>query len=137
MPVEFGNSLKSSYQTVFGLKFFNSIFSSTLWTSFLITAIIIILLMVFIPVKTETPAVVLFRFMLYTFITVLGVLFLHNGTLRIGDEEKAGGAISEELSNRLENPIDSASPIASDEAISVEPKISKSHGDPVFGHYGV
>jgi len=134
MPYDISDSLKGGCETVFGLKFFNSIFSSTLWTAFLITAIVILLLMILIPVEEDTPVRTLFKFMFYTFLSVIGILVIHNGTLRIRGEEDASKEIPQGLSDRLVGGNDDVV----NQGIEVKPEILSRDGmDKVFGIYGV
>lgn len=134
MPCDIANTLQDSCKTVFGLKFFNSIFSSTLWTAFLITLIIILLLMIFIPVKCDTPTWVLFKFMFYTFLSVIGVLFLHNGTLSIHENEKIAGGVSSELLDKMEGKSEDVV----NTGVEVKPEVISLPGDdPVFARYGL
>jgi hypothetical protein len=134
MPCDITSSLKDSCRTVFGLKFFNSIFSSTLWTSFLITVIVILLLMVIIPVEPDMPVWRLFKFMFYVFLSSMGILFLHNGVLSVGKSEEVEGGVSQELLDKMEKPSDD--PVEG--GLKVEPKIISRDGlDPVFGKYGI
>jgi hypothetical protein len=104
MPCDISDSFKGGCQKVFGIKLLNSIFSSTLWTAFLITAIVILLLMIIIPVESETPVWLLFKFMFYTFLSVIGILVIHNGTLSIKEEEGTANEISKDLEKKMENP---------------------------------
>lgn len=134
MPCDIADSLKGGCETVFGLKFFNSIFSSTLWTAFLITAIVILLLMCFIPVEEDTPVRTLFKFMFYTFSSVIGILFLHNGTLTIKDKEDSEKKLSKDLQEAM---VGGSSDIVN-KGVEVKPEIQSSDGrDPIFEKYGV
>jgi hypothetical protein len=134
MPCDISDSFKGGCQTVFGFKFLNSIFSSTLWTSFLITAIVILLLMTLIPVESDTPVWLLFKFMFYTFLSVVGILVIHNGTLSIKDQEEISGEISKDLENKLENPKDS-DPVNESNTVEVKPKLGAEEA--LFRHFDV
>ena len=134
MPCDISDSFKGGCQTVFGLKFLNSIFSSTLWTAFLITAVVILLLMILIPVESDTPVWLLFKFMFYTFLSVIGILVVHNGTLSIKDQEEVSGGISKDLENKLENPTD-ADPVNGSNTVEVKPNLGPE--EELFRHYNL
>lgn len=122
MPCDISDSFKGGCQTVFGLKFLNTIFSSTLWTAFLITVIVILLLMILIPVESDTPIWILFKFMFYTFLSVIGILVIHNGTLSVKEKEENSGGLSEELADKLENPT-ASDPVNGGNIVEVKPNL--------------
>jgi hypothetical protein len=134
MPCDISDSFKGGCQTVFGLKFLNSIFSSTLWTAFLITAIVILLLMILIPVESDTPVLLLFKFMFYTFLSVIGILVVHNGTIAIKDQEDGSEGLSKDLENKLENPTDT-DPINGSNTVEVKPNLGPDEA--LFQHFSV
>jgi hypothetical protein len=134
MPCDISDSFKGGCQTVFGFKFLKSIFSSTLWTSFLITAIVILLLMILIPVESDTPVWLLFKFMFYTFLSIMGILVLHNGTLSINIQEEVSGGISKDLEDKLQNPTD-VDPVNSSNTVEVRPKLGPEEA--LFRSYGI
>ena len=137
MPCDIASSLRSGCRTVFGLKFFNTIFSSTLWTSFLITSIVVLLLVCLIPVEANTPTWVLFKFMFYTFVSSMGILFLHNNILKISEDENKDDEGSKELLERMGGNKDED--VLHGDGVEVKPTITSTLGEheKVFQHFGV
>lgn len=137
MPCDISASLRQGCRAVFGLKFFNTIFSSTLWTAFLVTIIVVGLLITLIPVETNTPTWVLFKFMFYTFMSSLGILFLHNNIVKISDAEQDDEKESNELLERMGGNKDAE--IIQGDGVEVKPTITTTLGDEerVFQHYGI
>lgn len=134
MPCDIASSLRGGCRAVFGLKFFNTIFSSTLWTAFLITLIVTMLLVGTIPVESNSSTWVLFKFMFYTFLSSIGILFLHNNIVKIGEDENKDDE-SEEILERMGGSKDE---IQTD-AVEVKPDISSTLGseEKIFQHFGV
>ena len=131
MPCDIAASLRGGCRAVFGLKFFNTIFSSTLWTAFLITVIIVAILVIVVPVESNTPTWILFKFMFYTFMSSISVLFLHNNIVKIGEEEIKDSAESEELIER----ISGGDQPAETDKVEVLPVVNDD--ERLFKHYGV
>jgi hypothetical protein len=136
MPCDIASSLRGGCRAVFGLKFFNTIFSSTLWTGFLITVMVAIFLIVMVPVESDTPTWILFKFMFYTFMSSIGILFLHNNIVKISEDEGKGEKESKELLERMGGAKDEI-PDADD--VEVKPDITSTIGaeERVFQHYGI
>lgn len=137
MPCDIASSLRSGCRTVFGLKFFNAIFSSTIWSAFLITAIVLLLLIFLIPVEPGTPTWILFKFMFYTFMSSIGILFLHNNILKISEDEGREDEGSKELLERMGG--NNEEEVVHDDGVEVKPIIKSSVGEEerVFQHFGV
>lgn len=133
MPCDISSTLQDSCRAVFGLKFFNTIFSSTIWTAILITVIIIILLLTLIPVKENTETKILFKFMFYTALSVIGVLFLHGGSLKINNQESIDNNISTDLLDRIEGKENN---IVDSKRVEVTPLISGGD-EKIFDAFGV
>ena len=136
MPCDIAASLKGGCRAVFGLKFFNTIFSSTLWTSFLITVIVVLFLIAMVPVESDTSTWILVKFMFYTFMSSVAILFLHNNIVKISQDENKEGEESKELLERMGG---SKEPIADTEEVIVKPEVVSTLGDEerVFQHYGI
>lgn len=139
MPCEIGSSLRGGCESVFGIQFFNSIFSSTLWSAFLITFVILILLMLIIPVAEDTPMSALFKFMFYSFVTSLTVVFLHNGAINIKKENEESKYFSRELADRMENPTTGGMITTEGDTVDVKPTVVSTIGaeEATFQHFGV
>jgi hypothetical protein len=90
--------------------------------------------MILIPVESDTPVWLLFKFMFYTFLSVIGILVIHNGTLSIKDQEEISGEISKDLENKLENPTDS-DPVNGSNTIEVKPNLGPE--EELFKHYNI
>jgi hypothetical protein len=82
MPIDFSSSVNNISNKVFGTSIINKYLSSVLFVAILITFILIIIIMLFYPVKENTPVKILFKVGLYSFLASALILFLHNGVVK-------------------------------------------------------
>ena len=101
MTCDIGSTLRSGCNSIAGFGVLKSILTSTAMTALLICFIIVFLLMVLIPVKSKTPGWLLFKFMFYSYMAVFGILVLHNGSLKLKNDEMNNSKIPENLLNTL------------------------------------
>jgi hypothetical protein len=119
MPCDLGSTLKGACNWTFGSATLNGIFISPLWVSVLLTIIIMILILVIYPVKTETPFYLIFKTAFYIFITNLAIQVIHNGVIKYSYENKYEDQKTKDLINKVVGP----SRVPSDSTVQI-PSIS-------------
>jgi hypothetical protein len=150
MPFELGNSLKNTCNWTFQSKGMNSLFCSKIYTTTIITVMVIVLIMIIYPCKKNTPTWLLFKLGFYVFILTLGIIVMHDGVVLTALKEKIGGRESESFIDNIHSDKNIA---FGDESITVSPnttqitdeygefdrKIGTSGGsnEDLFQHFGV
>lgn len=81
MPFELLDTMKNTYGMTFASRGLNSIFCNKIYTTVILTIIIIILIIIIYPCKKGTPFWIVGKLGVYIFISVLVVLFIHNGVV--------------------------------------------------------
>ncbi len=101
MPIDMGfafNSVKNTFTQYLGRTF-----KSTFWTAVLITSIIVIVIMFIYPTKSGEPFYILFRPIMYIFISTLIVMFIHDSCVYDDIKKKNDELESEEIVGGMES----------------------------------
>lgn len=89
MAIDLNDTVKSVSNWAFGSPLLNGILGSSVFIAILISIIMILLIMIFYPAKSGTPASVLFKMFVYMFFSTLLVVFLHDAVKKYTyDNEK-------------------------------------------------
>ncbi len=100
-----GNIRNSTYSHM-GI---NGIFGSVLYTSLILTMILIIIVALLVPKKKNTKSWVMFKLFIYTLISVLGVVALHNSivksTYQVRYQDRNAETLLSHIGNAQHNPL--------------------------------
>jgi hypothetical protein len=145
MPFELGNSLKSTCNWTFQSRGMNSLFYSKIYTTAIMTMLVIVLIMIIYPCKKNTPTWLLFKLGFYIFILTLGIIVMHDGVVLTTLKEKIGGRENESFINNIHSDKNIA---FGDESVIVSPNtipitddehdvVSGGVNEDLFHHFGV
>lgn len=81
MPIDISSLLKDTGSWAFLSKGMNKLFKSRVYTTAILTMLIIILVMILYPCKENTPTWVLLKLGFYVFLVSIGVIFMHDCVL--------------------------------------------------------
>ena len=90
MPFELSESLKNTCSMTFASRGVNLIFSNKIYTSAILTIMIIVLIMILYPGKKGTPFWIVGKLGVYIFLVSLAIIFIHNGVVYSAFENKNG-----------------------------------------------
>lgn len=82
MPLEFSKLCGDAYTYSFASTGLNKIFKSNLYTSLLLTVLIIFIIILLFPSKKDTPFYILFKIGFYIFITSYVIMFFHGCVIK-------------------------------------------------------
>ena len=88
MPCSLNQTLKGVCNWASASEFMNSILSNTVWISVVITIIMIIIIMLVYPAKSNTPFWIIFKTTFYIFTTILAVMLVRDGVMKSAWENK-------------------------------------------------
>jgi len=88
MPLECSKLFDDAYEFSFSSIGLNKIFKSNLYTSILLTAIIIFIIVLLFPSKQNTPICILFKVGFYIFIVSYITLFLYGCVIKNTNSKK-------------------------------------------------
>lgn len=117
MTIEIGHFLGDISNSTYSSSGLNSIFGSVLYTSILLSIVLLLIICFIYPCKKNTPLWVTFKLMFYVFIGVLSILYLHHGALYHKYEKKIEDRSVSNLINGINNP----SPAYEGDRIQVNP----------------
>lgn len=142
MPCDLKNSFKSGCNSILGIKILSSVLNSTIWTALLIVMLLFIITFAIIPTKRDLDPQIYVKYMFYSFLVVISVLFLHNNLVQ--------EAIKSEYEEQVPSHIEDAFEVrrqGGEDTIPVIPKIGggnneKNGGDSIsagdiYGAYGI
>lgn len=122
MPFELSDSLKNTFGMTFKSRGMNTIFSNKIYTAIIITIIIIILITVIYPCKKGTPFWILGKLGLYTFISSLAIIFIHDSVIHSNYQKNTSANENNEFISSLGS---SGNPAFSKDSIPIEPAIGR------------
>lgn len=82
MTIEINSFFGSIYNSFYSVTGLNKIFSSVVYTSILISGLIVLLLMFLYPCKKNTPLWILFKIFIYILTIMVFTLSIHNSLVR-------------------------------------------------------
>jgi hypothetical protein len=88
MPIDLCSSIKKTSQWAFGSSVLNSILGSSVFVSFIIALIMVLLIMIMYPAKAGTPFSVVAKMFVYMLFSSMLVIFLHDGVIKYMFEEE-------------------------------------------------
>jgi hypothetical protein len=137
MPIELFNAIKTTGGWSFASKGMNNLFINKLYTSAILTIVVILLIMILYPCKKNTPVYMLGKLGFYIFITSLSIIFIHDCV--VYNKNKSNDDISK--NNEFVDTIgDDDVVYRSDKVIPVIPAIdienSKSESNIIGGDIG-
>jgi hypothetical protein len=92
MPLEISTMMKDTFGWSFSSRGLNNLFSNKLYTSMILTILILILIMNIYPCKKGTSAHITFKLGFYILMTSLAIIFIHDGILHgLYEKNKIGG----------------------------------------------
>jgi len=94
--IEIGYFLNDVYNSTYSSNL-GVLFSNILYTSLLVSIIILIIICCTYPCKRGTPIYVTFKLVFYVFIFVLGILAIHQGVMEKKFEEKYSNKMNKDL----------------------------------------
>ena len=119
MPFELSESLKNTCSMTFASRGVNAIFSNKIYTSAILTIMIIVLIMILYPGKKGTPFWIVGKLGVYIFLVSLAVIFIHNGVVYSAFENKKG---NKEIDGFISNLGDDSNIAFKGDNIAVKPK---------------
>ena len=88
MPFECSKLFDDAYEFSFSSIGLNKIFKSNLYTSILLTTLIVFIIVLLFPSKKDTPICILFKIGLYIFITSYITIFLYGCVIKNANNKK-------------------------------------------------
>ena len=101
MPLEFGDLIKGGSNSIFSS--YGSWFSSPFLVALLITFIVILIILVMYPAKSNASLIKIFKMFLYVFIGTFVIVFLHDGCVEKNREVAPYDFNMSNLVRRAEN----------------------------------
>jgi ABC-type glucose/galactose transport system permease subunit len=101
MPLELSKVVKNTCQLSMNSRGLNVIFCSKIYTTVVLTFVIIILIMLIYPSKKNTSGFVFVKLCIYIFIATLGTIMIHDGVLHNDTMEKTGCFESDDFVDRI------------------------------------
>ena len=103
----------------------NTIFSNKIYTAIIITIIIIILITVIYPCKKGTPFWILGKLGLYTFISSLAIIFIHDSVIHSNYQKDTTATENNKFISSLGS---NSNPAFGGDSIPIEPAFGKYSG---------
>jgi hypothetical protein len=149
MPIDITNTLTNGGNWTFMSKGLSRLFGSRIYTTAILTLMIIILIMIMYPCKLNTPTWILLKLGFYIFLVSISVIFMHDCVILNAEGIKKGGDDEDEVINSITRGGDDVA--FSSEKVEVKPDDvphDKTYGgsqyesvggdaDEIFGMYGV
>lgn len=120
MPIDFSSSVNNISNQVFGTSIINKYLGSTIFVGILITFILLMIIMVFYPAKENTPIKIIFKVGLYSFLSSLLILFLHDGIIK---SNLSNDKINENNEKIIQNLTNKNRDIVYNKNIPIKPNI--------------
>lgn len=133
MPFELSESLKNTCGMTFASRGINGLFCSKIYTSAILTLLIIVLIMILYPGQKGTPFWMIGKLGVYIFITTLVIVFIHDGVVYSAFEKKTGG---DETESFIAGIGGDANLPFKDENHEVRPNVSGGYDDNVSNQGG-
>ena len=99
MPIDITSTLSQGESLTFLSKGLTRLFNSRIYTTAILTVMVIILIMIMYPCKQNTPTWVLLKLGFYIFIVSIGVIFMHDCVILKENNEKRGDAEDSDIIN--------------------------------------
>jgi hypothetical protein len=106
MPVDITSTLSQGESLTFLSKGLTRIFKSRIYTTSVLTVMIIILIMIMYPCKQNTPTWLLLKLGFYVFLVSIGVIFIHDCVILNENNEKRLGGEDSDMINAVTNNND-------------------------------
>lgn len=101
MPIELSNIINSTFGFSFKSRGVNNIFTNKIYTSAILTILIVFLIMIIYPCKKNTPGYILGKLIFYIFIATLGIIFIHDCIMYNNYESKKEQQGSDEFIDNI------------------------------------
>lgn len=101
MPFELSNVVKNTFQLSLNSQGLNVLFCNKFYTTAILTFVIIVLIMMIYPCKKGTSLTVIGKLTLYIFLSVLMIIFVHDGVLYKDSVEKLGDDKTSDFINNI------------------------------------
>jgi hypothetical protein len=103
MPCDIGNSLRNTFNWAFSSSSLNGVFTNVFYISGIIIFIIILIIAILIP---QVSCYSMVRVMFYLCMTVIPVLFVHDGVLKIAYNNSSSDAQTDRFIDGIGTQID-------------------------------
>jgi hypothetical protein len=113
----------------FASKGLNALFCSRIYTSGILTILIVLLIMILYPCKKGTPCLILVKLGFYVFICTYITIFIHDGILHKESNDKLG----ESKNDNFINSIGSDDVVYGNDNIPVKPNPNVIGGEGIVG----
>lgn len=121
MTIEFGYLFNDVCQTTSN-TWFGFLFSNVVYTSILLSLIILIIICFTYPVKKNTPFYITIKLIFYVFIAVLGILAIHNSIIESKLEDSYSSKMNKEILKVVGGRDDIITLLGPDKNIKIVPK---------------
>lgn len=111
MPVDIGASTRKVCGTAFGSNFLRYVLLSPVYTSIIISVMLVIIVIVIYPAQRGASGYSLFKVFLYSTITSLLIIYMHNSILKHNLEDKYANGIFSDVMNNVSHGSQSGAPI--------------------------
>jgi hypothetical protein len=122
MPVELSDSLKNTFGMTFASRGMNNLFYSKIFTTLILTIMILILITIIYPCKKGTPFWIIGKLGLYIFLSCLAILFIHDGVVYSTYQNDISGGASDEFVRALDGRDNVA---FGDDNVDIKPTFSR------------
>jgi hypothetical protein len=132
MPIDISSSVNNISNQVFGTSIINKYLGSTICVGILITFILLMIIMIFYPAKENTPIKIIFKVGLYSFLSSLLILFLHDGIIK---SNLSNDKINENNEKIIQNLTNKNRDIIYNKNIPIKPNILGGDDEDEDGNY--
>ena len=124
MPFELAESFKNTCSMTFTSRGINSIFCSKIYTSAILTVMILVLIMVLYPGKSGTSILIIGKLGLYIFLVSMAVIFIHDGVVHSSYTNKK----TDDDNKSFMNDLNEKNPIYKPDDLQVRPNTDGVYG---------
>lgn len=124
MAVEFNSFLGGLTNSIYSVVGLNHIFSSVLYTSIVLSVLVVLLIIMLYPCKKGTPMWILFKLFLYVLMLIVVVFSIHNSFIKNDYKEKY-------LKSNVNNLINNihGGHVYGEEMVKVSPQLNQSYDE--------
>jgi hypothetical protein len=126
MPIDISSSVNNISKQVFGTSIINKYLGSTIFVGIIITFILLLIIMIFYPAKENTSVKIIFKVGLYSFLSSLLILFLHDGIIK---SNLSNDKISENNEKIIQNLTNKNRDSIYNNNIPIKPNITGGNGE--------